>query len=146
MKRQALISTTLQLLKSGHNLIARGHKKIALALGSLSQSINAEYRLTGYKRALTKAKIPSTTPSFMKRATHDAGRKLQPVIADSGATGIRWDDEMAASYQRKYGIRDQRSRWLEVVTSNDTITQITRPPLPRLPNHYMILVRLPCGC
>ncbi|MCE2138825.1 catabolite control protein A, partial [Streptococcus thermophilus] len=64
------------------NLIARGHKKIALALGSLSQSINAEYRLTGYKRALTKAKIPFDDALVYEAGySYDAGRKLQPVIA-----------------------------------------------------------------
>ncbi len=115
------------------NLIARGHKKIALALGSLSQSINAEYRLTGYKRALTKAKIPFDDALVYEAGySYDAGRKLQPVIADSGATAVFvGDDEMAAglinaSMESGINVPDD----LEVVTSNDTIiTQITRPAI-----------------
>ncbi|MCA1342267.1 catabolite control protein A [Lactiplantibacillus pentosus] len=114
------------------NLIGRGHKKIALALGSLSQSINAEYRLTGYKRALTKAKIPFDDALVYEAYSYDAGRKLQPVIADSGATAVFvGDDEMAAgiinaSMETGINVPDD----LEVVTSNDTIiTQITRPAI-----------------
>ena len=92
-----------------------------------------EYRLTGYKRALTKAKIPFDDALVYEAGySYDAGRKLQPVIADSGATAVFvGDDEMAAglinaSMESGINVPDD----LEVVTSNDTIiTQITRPAI-----------------
>ncbi|GEK28197.1 catabolite control protein A [Furfurilactobacillus siliginis] len=113
------------------NLINRGNKRIAFVTGSMDESINRDYRLKGYKQALSEARIGFDDGLvFQTDYSYKAGYKLAKALQDVKATAaFVGDDELAAGVLN--GLTDAGIRVpedFEVITSNDTrFTEMTRP-------------------
>ncbi|WP_172189397.1 catabolite control protein A [Lentilactobacillus kribbianus] len=115
------------------NLIDRGNKRIAFICGPLSQAINSQYRLEGYKRALKSAGIPFDDKLvFETNNSYKSGLLLQPALTSMKITAAMVsDDELAAGVMN--GMQDADIKVpdeFEVVTSNGTkLTEIVRPKM-----------------
>lgn len=115
------------------NLIDRGNKRIAFICGPLSQAINSQYRLEGYKRALKSAGIPFDDKLvFETDNSYKSGLLLQPALTSMKITAAMVsDDELAAGVMN--GMQDADIKVpdeFEVVTSNGTkLTEIVRPKM-----------------
>lgn len=114
-------------------LLANGNTKVAIVTGPLTQPINGQYRLKGYKQALAKAKQPyDESLVFESEASYHAGLALFNQLQKSGATAaVVGDDELAV------GILDAAldagvkvPAQFELISSNNTkLTEMSRPQL-----------------
>ncbi|MFD0897031.1 catabolite control protein A [Loigolactobacillus binensis] len=114
-------------------LVRHGNQKIAFVTGSLSEPINGQYRLKGYKKALTQAKI-AYDPNlvFETEYSYKAGEAIWDRVKAAGATAaVIGDDELAIGLLNGAGddgvnIPDD----FELITSNDSkLTEISRPKM-----------------
>ena len=115
------------------HLIHRGNRRIAFVAGSLKQSINADYRLVGYQRALKRAHL-TYDPGlvFETDRSYKAGYSLRKRIAHSNVTAAMvGNDELAAGLMN--GLTDLGIKipdQFEIVTSDDTkLVKMTRPTM-----------------
>ena len=115
------------------SLAKNGNKKIAFVTGSLTDSINSEYRLQGYRKALKEAGLPfDDTLIVSADNTYKSGEKvvaqLQATEADAAFVT---SDEMAigilnAAIERGIKVPEE----LEIITSNNSkLTRLARPAL-----------------
>src|SRR5699024_163047 len=115
------------------NLINHGNKRIAFVSGPLSDAINGEYRLQGYKNILAKNNIDyDPNLVFETDYRYRSGEVLWPALASAHATAaFVADDELAAGVLN--GARDAGAKIpeeFEVITSNNSkLTEIVRPQL-----------------
>lgn len=115
------------------NLINHGNKRIAFISGPLSDPINGEYRLKGYKNVLAKNGIDyDPNLVFETDYRYRSGEVLWPALASAHATAaFVADDELAAGVLN--GARDAGAKIpeeFEVITSNNSkLTEIVRPQL-----------------
>ncbi|KRK70319.1 catabolite control protein A [Lacticaseibacillus nasuensis] len=114
-------------------LIKTGNKQVALVTGPLTQPINGEYRLQGYKQALAKAGLAyDESLVFETEASYHAGLGLFKQVQKSGATAaIAGDDELAVGLLDAAidaGVKVPTD--FELITSNNTkLTEMARPQL-----------------
>ncbi|KRM13436.1 catabolite control protein A [Paucilactobacillus suebicus] len=114
------------------NLLNRG-QKVALVTGPLSQAINGEYRVSGYKQAVEDAnQTYDEELVFETNGSYKAGYDLAASLKDSDVTAaFVGDDELAAGLLN--GLTDRGVKVpsdFEVTTTNDTkYTEITRPKM-----------------
>ncbi|TYC50054.1 catabolite control protein A [Weissella muntiaci] len=114
-------------------LIKAGHKNISFISGPLTDEINSEYKLMGYKNALTVAGY-DYDPALVLSTGYDyqSGYKLADQVRNTSATAaIVVSDEMAAGVLN--GLTDAGVRVpeeFEIITNNDSkLATITRPQL-----------------
>ncbi|WP_027107775.1 catabolite control protein A [Lacticigenium naphthae] len=119
--------------ESVSELIAEGHTRIAFVSGPLSEPINGEHRLEGYKQALKNAKL-EYDPSLLieSKYTHKVGGKVYKTIKEANATAVFVsDDELAAGILN--AAQDDGLKIPEdfaIITANNSkITEMVRPQL-----------------
>jgi len=114
-------------------LVKNKHKKVAFVSGPIEHSINQDYKLVGYKRALEAAGI-EFDESLVITADYDyqSGYQLGSIVLGAKATAaVVVDDEMAAGLLNALtdagvSVPDD----FEIVTTNNShLTVITRPQL-----------------
>ncbi|MFC6170405.1 catabolite control protein A [Loigolactobacillus jiayinensis] len=114
-------------------LVRHGNEKIAFVTGSLSEPINGQYRLKGYKKALAQAKI-AYDPNlvFETEYSYKAGEAIWDRVKAAGATAaVIGDDELAIGLLNGAGddgvvVPDD----FELITSNDSkLTEMARPKM-----------------
>ncbi|WP_125705385.1 catabolite control protein A [Lacticaseibacillus daqingensis] len=114
-------------------LIASGNKQVALVTGPLSQPINGQYRLKGYKQALEKAGLAyDESLVFEAETSYHAGLALFAQLQKAGATAaVVGDDEVAVGLldgALDAGVSVPAD--FELITSNNTkLTEMARPQL-----------------
>lgn len=114
-------------------LLKSGNKQVALVTGPLTQPINGQYRLAGYKQALANAgEAYDESLVFESEASYHAGLALFKQIQKSGATAaIVGDDELAVGIldaALDAGVKVPEA--FELITSNNTkLTEMARPQL-----------------
>ncbi|MCF6166547.1 Catabolite control protein A [Furfurilactobacillus rossiae] len=114
-------------------LVSRGNKRIAFVTGSMDESINKDYRLKGYKQALSSKRIGYDEGLiFQTDYSYKAGYALAQALQDVKATAaFVGDDELAAGVLN--GLTDAGVKVpedFEIITSNDTrFTEISRPTM-----------------
>ncbi|CAK1226574.1 substrate-binding domain-containing protein [Fructobacillus tropaeoli] len=114
-------------------LLARGHQRIALVLGSRDRAIDQDFRLVGYQRALQEAGIDYDDQLvFAKARTYEAGQlQAADLMAQDVTAVVAYDDEIAVSilnYYQDHGYKVPED--LEIVTSNNTnFSIVSRPEL-----------------
>ena len=115
------------------DLINHGNKRIAFVSGPMSDPINSEYRLQGYKNVLAKNGI-EYDPELVFETDYNyrSGEVLWPALASAKATAaFVGDDELAAGVlngAKDAGVKVPEE--FEVVTSNNSkLTEIVRPQL-----------------
>lgn len=114
-------------------LLKSGNKQVALVTGPLTQPINGQYRLAGYKQALANAgEAYDESLVFESEASYHAGLALFKQIQKSGATAaIVGDDELAVGIldaALDAGVKVPED--FELITSNNTkLTEMARPQL-----------------
>ena len=114
-------------------LLKAGHEKIAFVSGPLSHDINSEYKLHGYKNALTVAgKDFDPTLVLTGNYDYDSGYKMADQVRNTSATAaVVVSDDMAAGLLN--GLTDAGVKVpddFEIVTNNNSkITSVTRPTL-----------------
>ncbi|WP_179396001.1 catabolite control protein A [Lacticaseibacillus absianus] len=122
----AVEAATTQLIKSGN-------QQVALVTGPLSQPINGQYRLKGYKQALEAAGLAyDESLVFEYETSYHAGLALFAQLQKAGATAaIIGDDEVAVGIldgALDAGISVPED--FELITSNNTkLTEMARPQL-----------------
>ncbi|CAM2799538.1 catabolite control protein A [Fructilactobacillus fructivorans] len=115
------------------NLINNGNDRIAFVSGPLERSINKDFRLKGYKDALTDAGIPyEKSLLFETDVSYSGGYALRERLQKNEVTAaIVTDDDMAAGVMNSMtddGISVPGE--FELATSNDTkLTEMTRPTM-----------------
>lgn len=115
------------------DLINHGNRKVAFISGSLSDPINGEYRLQGYKNALSKHGIEYDPELvFETDYSYRAGEVLWPALSSAKATAaFVGDDELACGVlngAKDAGVKVPEE--FEIVTSNNSkLTEIVRPQL-----------------
>ena len=115
------------------DLINHGNKRIAFISGPLSDPINGEYRLKGYKNVLAKNGIEFDQDLvFETDYSYLAGEVLWPALASAKATAaFVGDDELACGVlngAKDAGIKIPEE--FEIITSNNSkLTEIVRPQL-----------------
>lgn len=115
------------------NLLKRGSSKVALVTGPMTQSINSDYRLKGYRQAIEEAgKQFDDRFVFETNNSYNTGYELAEKIRASGVTAaFVGDDELAAGLLN--GLTDHGVKvpeQFEITTANDTkYTEITRPKM-----------------
>lgn len=116
-----------------NNMLAHGDKRVAFVSGPLNYPINGEYRLKGYKEALTENGIDFDQDLvFETNDSYRAGETLWPALSAAHAdAAFVADDELATGVLN--GAVDagvQIPAEFEVITGNDSkLTQIVRPKL-----------------
>lgn len=116
-----------------NNMLAHGDKRVAFVSGPLNYPINGEYRLKGYKEALTENGIDFDQDLvFETDDSYRAGETLWPALSAAHAdAAFVADDELATGVLN--GAVDagvQIPAEFEVITGNDSkLTQIVRPKL-----------------
>lgn len=114
-------------------LVGRGNRRIAFVTGSMDESINKDYRLKGYKQALSSKRIGYDEGLiFQTDYSYKAGYALAKALQDVKATAaFVGDDELAAGVLN--GLTDVGVKVpedFEIITSNDTrFTEISRPTM-----------------
>ena len=114
-------------------LVGRGNRRIAFVTGSMDESINKDYRLKGYKQALSSKRIGYDEGLiFQTDYSYKAGYALAKALQDVKATAaFVGDDELAAGVLN--GLTDAGVKVpedFEIITSNDTrFTEISRPTM-----------------
>lgn len=114
-------------------LIENGKKKIAFVSTPLSNPINGQYRLKGYKNALLSANIPFDEALVFERESSALnGEELAQQVMDTGATAAYVsDDELAIGLLN--GLIDAGMKVpedFEIITSyNSKVTEMARPKL-----------------
>ncbi|MYV04538.1 MULTISPECIES: catabolite control protein A [Furfurilactobacillus] len=114
-------------------LVSRGNRRIAFVTGSMDESINKDYRLKGYKQALSSKRIGYDEGLvFQTDYSYKAGYALAKALQDVKATAaFVGDDELAAGVLN--GLTDAGVNVpedFEIITSNDTrFTEISRPTM-----------------
>ncbi|WP_461240317.1 catabolite control protein A [Paucilactobacillus sp. N302-9] len=114
-------------------LLKRGNEQIALVTGSLEQSINKDYRLKGFKEALSEAGIAFDNRYVLETDnSYDAGYELAKTIQSLNVNAaFVTDDQLAAGLLN--GLTDQGVKVpseFELTTTNDTkYAVITRPQM-----------------
>ncbi|MFD1317348.1 catabolite control protein A [Loigolactobacillus zhaoyuanensis] len=116
-----------------NTLIRHDNQKIAFVTGSLSEPINGQYRLKGYKKALAQAKI-AYDPNlvFETEYSYKAGEAIWDRVKAAGATAaVIGDDELAIGLLNGAGDDDVNiPNDFELITSNDSkLTEISRPKM-----------------
>ncbi|WP_262314970.1 catabolite control protein A [Lacticaseibacillus parakribbianus] len=114
-------------------LINNGNKQVALITGPLSQAINGQYRLKGYKQALDNAGLAyDESLVFESDTSYHAGLALFEQLQKAGATAaVIGDDEVAVgvldgAIDAGVSVPDD----FELITSNNTkLTEMARPQL-----------------
>lgn len=115
------------------DLINHGNRKVAFISGPLSDPINGEYRLQGYKNALSKHGIEYDPELvFETDYSYRAGEVLWPALSSAKATAaFVGDDELACGVlngAKDAGVKVPEE--FEIVTSNNSkLTEIVRPQL-----------------
>ncbi|WP_282708811.1 catabolite control protein A [Ligilactobacillus sp. Marseille-Q7487] len=115
------------------DLINHGNQRIAFISGPMTDPINSEYRLQGYKNVLAKHGIEYDPELvFETDYSYRAGEVLWPALASAKATAaFVGDDELAAGVlngAQDAGVKVPEE--FEVVTSNNSkLTEIVRPQL-----------------
>ncbi len=115
------------------DLINHGNQRIAFISGPMTDPINSEYRLQGYKNVLAKHGIEYDPELvFETDYSYRAGEVLWPALASVKATAaFVGDDELAAGVlngAQDAGVKVPEE--FEVVTSNNSkLTEIVRPQL-----------------
>lgn len=115
------------------DLVSHGNKRIAFVSGPLSDPINGEYRLKGYKKVLAENNIEyDPNLVFETDYSYHAGETMWPALSAVRATAaFVGDDELAAGVlnsAQDAGVKVPED--FEVVTSNNSeITQMVRPKL-----------------
>ncbi|GAK30252.1 catabolite control protein A [Weissella oryzae SG25] len=115
------------------SLIKAGHKQIAFISGPLEDEINRDYKLMGYKNAITVAGY-DYDPALVLSTNYDyqSGYALADQVRNTAATAaIIVSDEMAAGVLN--GLTDAGLRVpedFEIITNNNSkLAMITRPQL-----------------
>lgn len=112
-------------------LLATGNKRIAFISGPLTEPINGQYRLKGYKQALEKAGAEyDESLVFETEYSYQAGLAVFKQLQKAGATAaIISDDEVAIGVlnaARDAGLTVPDD--FEVIASNNTkLTEMSRP-------------------
>ena len=115
------------------NMIANGKKHIAFVSASLSNPINGQYRLKGYKNALVNANIPfDEALVFECEPTLQNGELLAPQLLEAGVDAAYVaGDELAIGLLNgiiNAGVSVPEA--FEVTASNNSrITEMARPKL-----------------
>jgi LacI family transcriptional regulator len=114
------------------DLINHGNQRIAFISGPMTDPINSEYRLQGYKNVLAKHGIEYDPELvFETDYSYRAGEVLWPALASVKAAAFVGDDELAAGVlngAQDAGVKVPEE--FEVVTSNNSkLTEIVRPQL-----------------
>ncbi len=115
------------------DLLNHGNKRVAFITGPMSDPINGEYRLKGYKNVLAKHGIEYDPDLvFETNYSYRAGEVLWPALASAKATAaFVGDDELACGVLN--GAKDAGVKVpaeFEIVTSNNSkLTEIVRPQL-----------------
>ncbi|MDE6375691.1 MAG: catabolite control protein A, partial [Ligilactobacillus sp.] len=115
------------------DLINHGNKRVAFITGPMSDPINGEYRLKGYKNVLAKYGIEYDPELvFETDYSYRAGEVLWPALASAKATAaFVGDDELACGVLN--GAKDAGVKLpaeFEIITSNNSkLTEIVRPQL-----------------
>lgn len=115
------------------DLISHGNDRIAFISGPLSDPINGEYRLKGYKEILAENNIEfDENLMFETDYSYHAGETIWPALAAAGVTAAYvGDDRLAAGVLNSAldaGVKVPEE--FELVTSNNSeITQMVRPKL-----------------
>lgn len=115
------------------DLINHGNKRVAFITGPMSDPINGEYRLKGYKNVLAKHGIEYDPDLvFETDYSYRAGEVLWPALASAKATAaFVGDDELACGVLN--GAKDAGVKVpaeFEIITSsNSKLTEIVRPQL-----------------
>jgi LacI family transcriptional regulator len=116
-----------------NRLIQHNNTKIAFVSESMKQAINKNFRLTGYKKALSVNNIPFDKQLvFETDGTYDSGYGLaKTLLSESVTAAIATNDELAAGILN--GITDlgvKVPEKFEIFTSNNTkIAKMVRPEL-----------------
>ena len=116
-----------------NDLINHGNQKIAFISGPLTDPINGQYRLQGYKNALANNGIDFDEELiFETDNSYRAGEVLWPALSSADATAaFVGDDELACGVLN--GARDAGVNVpddFEIITSNNSkLTEIVRPQL-----------------
>ncbi|ETA74014.1 catabolite control protein A [Ligilactobacillus equi] len=115
------------------DLIRRGNERVAFVSGPLSDAINGQYRLEGYKQALKENDLVFDVDLvFETDSNYRAGEMLAPALqAMSASAAYVSDDELAAGVlngAKDAGVKIPEE--FEVVTSNNSkLTEIVRPQM-----------------
>lgn len=115
------------------DLVNHGNRKIAFVSGPLSEPINGQCRLQGYKNVLAANNIPYDPELvFETDYNYHSGEMIWPALATRGATAVYvGDDELAAGIlnsAQDAGIKIPEE--FEIVTSNNSkLTEIVRPKM-----------------
>lgn len=115
------------------DLISHGNDRIAFISGPLSDPINGEYRLKGYKEILAENNIEfDENLIFETDYSYHAGETIWPALVAAGVTAAYvGDDRLAAGVLNSAldaGVKVPEE--FELVTSNNSeITQMVRPKL-----------------
>ncbi|AVL00228.1 catabolite control protein A [Pediococcus inopinatus] len=135
--QESVPSVSIDYVKSTEEavskLIAEGNKKVAFISGSLSEPINGQYRLAGYKEALKKAGYKFDEKLiFETDYSYEAGIKLASQLKGTDiSAAFVGDDRLAAGVLN--GLTDQGVKVPDefaLITSNDTqVAQLVRPQL-----------------
>ena len=103
------------------NMIANGKKHIAFVSASLSNPINGQYRLKGYKNALVNANIPfDEALVFECEPTLQNGELLAPQLLEAGV-----DAAYVAGDELAIGLLNG----IITASNNSRITEMARPKL-----------------
>lgn len=114
-------------------LINAGSKQVALVTGPLTQPINGQYRLKGYKQALQKAGLAyDESYVFETETSYHAGLALFNQLPKAGANAaVIGDDEVAIGVldgALDAGVKVPTD--FQIITSNNTkLTEMARPQL-----------------
>ena len=118
-----------------NNFIEKGHKTIAIVLGSLEEPINKNQKLSGYKKALEAAGIAFNEDLVIEGDyTYESGMESLDKLVDlpTKPTAVYvGSDEMAlgvihAAQDKGYNVPED----MEVITSDNTkLTVMVRPQL-----------------
>ncbi|MEJ6400429.1 catabolite control protein A [Nicoliella lavandulae] len=115
------------------SLVRSGCHEIGLVCGSLDYSINADYRLTGFKAGLAANQLTfDDNYVYQTDESYRSGYQLAPKLIDQGLKSvIVSDDELAAGILN--GLTDAGvsvPNDFQILTGNDTkLTEIVRPQL-----------------
>ncbi|WDF83412.1 catabolite control protein A [Lacticaseibacillus pabuli] len=120
----AVAAATKQLLTSGN-------KRVAFVSGPLTEALNSQYRLRGYKKALDEAGVAyDESLVFESQYSYQSGLALFERLQKAKATAaIVSDDEVAIGIlnaARDAGVKIPED--FEIIASNNTkLTEMSRP-------------------
>ncbi|KRN89971.1 catabolite control protein A [Ligilactobacillus ceti] len=115
------------------DLVNHGNERIAFVSGSLTEPINGEYRLQGYKNVLAENNIEFDPELVFETGyNYHSGEIMWPALSAMGVTAVyAGDDELAAGIlnsAQDAGIKVPED--FEIVTSNNSkLTKIVRPKM-----------------